>query len=107
MMMRLVLAEERIEEIESEIEYEQSNPEGEPTVGQIEDMVSNMMYDVKQDPLSYLNEYGFDVTNFVDVDDLIEDSLNYDGVGAALSSYDGEVYESLVNGEWYHIVIVE
>ena len=100
-------AEERIEEIESEIEYEQSNPEGEPTVGQIEDMVSNMMYDVKQDPLSYLNEYGFDVTNFVDVDDLIEDSLNYDGVGAALSSYDGEVYESLVNGEWYHIVIVE
>ena len=70
-------------------------------------MVSNMMYDVKQDPLSYLNDYGFDVTNFVDVDDLIEDSLNYDGVGPALSSYDGEVYESLVNGDWYHIVIVE
>ncbi len=49
------------------------------------------MYDVKQDPLSYLDEYGSDADGFVDVDELIEDSINYDGVGPALSSYDGEV----------------
>jgi len=100
-------AEERIEEIESEIQDIQDSPEGEPTVGQIEDKVQDMLYDVRQDPLSYLNDYGFDITDFVDVDELIEDSLNYDGVGPALSSYDGEVYESLINGEWYHVVIVE
>ena len=100
-------AEERIHEIESEIEDEENNPEGEPTVGQIENKVQDMLYDVKQNPLDYLNDYGFDIEGFVDVDELIEDSLNYDGVGPALSSWDGEVYESLINGEWYHIVIVE
>ena len=100
-------AEERIHEIESEIEDEENNPEGEPTVGQIENKVQEWLYDVKQNPLDYLNDYGFDIEGFVDVDELIEDSLNYDGVGPALSSWDGEVYESLINGEWYHIVIVE
>ncbi len=101
------LAEERIEESESEIRDIVDYPEGDPTVGQIDSIVQDMLYDVRQNPLDYLNEYGFDIEGFVDIDELIEDSLNYDGVGPALSSYDGEVYESSVNGEWYHVVIVE
>jgi hypothetical protein len=100
-------AEERIEEIESEIQDIQDSPEGEPTVGQVDSKVQDMLYDVRQNPLDYLNDYGFDIEGFVDVEELIENSLNYDGVGPALSSYDGEVYQSLINGEWYQVVIVE
>ena len=100
-------AEDRIAEIENEIDEISSTPEGEPTVGQIENMVENFMYEVRQDPISFLREYGFDVSDYVDVDALIETAINLDGVGPALSSYDGEVYESLVNGEWYYVLIVE
>jgi hypothetical protein len=96
-------AEERISEIEYEIDEIKESPEGEPSYGQIQEKVEELMDDVRRDPLFALENYGFDINNFIDVDSIAESSVDADGTGPALSSYDGSENETKINGTWYYV----
>lgn len=101
------LAEDRWNEIDDEITDIENDPQGEPTVGQIEDMVNSRVDDVMYDMLQSMEDYGLDINDYVDTDSLFESAIDMDGVGNALNSYDGGEYESSINGTWYHVVRVE
>jgi len=100
-------AEERMEEIEQEIDYIKQSPEGEPSYGQIQDKVEELMDEVRRDPLHYLETMGFDIDNFIDVDSIAESSVDLDGTGPALSAYDGSENEVKINGTWYYVYRID
>ena len=101
------LAEDRFKEIEDEIEEINNNPEGEPTEEMIENIVSSLVDEKMYDVVNSMNEYGMELDEYVDVDRLVEDVVDMDGVGPALSSYDGDEHEEQINGTWYHAIRVE
>lgn len=100
-------ANERLEEIDDEIEEIRDNPEGEPTIEMVEKMVESLVYDKLYNVLESMEEYGLELSEFIDVDGLISDAIDMDGTGNALSSYDGAENESKINGTWYYVYKVD
>ena len=100
-------AEERVSEIESEIEDIKLSPEGEPTVEMVESVLDDRLDEVKNDILSYMNDYGMDLKDYVDIESLISDVIDMDGTGPSLGGYDGEENAASVNGMDYFAYRVE
>lgn len=127
--------EERIEQLENEIskyeerlsEYEEDSPEYEqiqehlealqeeldgievdtkPTEEMIERVVQDKIDDVKYDPMSFINDFGLNIANFIDKDGLIKAVVESDGY-AVMSSYDGSYDTEMVGGETYYIIRTE
>jgi hypothetical protein len=42
--------------------------------------------------------------DFVDIDEVKDIIVNSDGYGNLLNSYDGEMFETQVNGDWYFVM---
>ena len=94
-----------IEEAKQEIEEDEDNYEY--TEEAKENYVEGRLEDVRNDPLEYLREYGWDNPNsierYIDRDAFIQGALDADGRGHGLSSYDGDEYEVSLGDEWYYI----
>lgn len=101
------LAEDRWNEIDSEITDIESDPEGEPTEEQIEDMINSRVDDVMYNMVSSMTDYGLDISDYVDKDALFESAIDSDGVGNTLGSYDGEDNEVMIGDTWYHVFRTE
>ena len=101
------LAEDRWNEIDSEITDIESDPEGEPTEEQIEDMTNSRVDDAMYDMVSSMTDYGLDISDYVDKDALFESAIDSDGVGNSLSSYDGDDNEVMIGDVWYHVFRTE
>lgn len=101
------LAEDRYNEIDSEIIDIQSDPEGEPTVEQIEDVVNNRVDDAMYDIIQSMEEHMLSIDDYIDTDALFESAIDSDGVGNSLSSYDGDDNEVMINDTWYHVFRTE
>ena len=101
------LAEDRWNEIDDEITYIESDPEGEPTEEQIEDMVNSRVDDAMYDMVASMTDYGLDISDYVDQDALFESAIDSDGVGNSLSSYDGNDNEVMINDTWYHVFRID
>ena len=59
--------------------------------------------DAKDDPLQYINDRGYDVTDYVDNDKFIDYLANSDGYGP-MNGYDGEYDVENLDGEEYYIM---
>ena len=101
------LAEDRYNEIDSEITDIQSDPEGEPTVEQIEDVVNSRVDDAMYDIIQSMEEHMLSIDDYIDTDALFESAIDSDGVGNSLSSYDGDDNEVMINDTWYHVFRTE
>ena len=101
------LAEDRYNEIDSEIIDIQSDPEGEPTVEQIEDMVNSRVDDAMYDIIQSMEEHMLSIDDYIDTDALFESAIDSDGVGNSLSSYDGDDNEVMIGDTWYHVFRTE
>jgi hypothetical protein len=101
------LAEDRYNEIDSEIIDIQSDPEGEPTVEQIEDVVNSRVDDAMYDIIQSMEEHMLSIDDYIDTDSLFESAIDSDGVGNSLSSYDGDDNEVMINDTWYHVFRTE
>ena len=80
------------------------SPEGDPSEDVIEDKVAELVRDQLHDPLSSLQDFGItDFSDYIDVEDLLEDSLNTDGIGHTLETYDGDEHVAEINGTDYYV----
>ena len=101
------LAEDRWNEINDEIEDIKSDPEGEPTVGMVEEVLENRLHDVKMNILGHMNDWGLLLEDYVDIDSLVRDAIDMDGTGPSLGPYDGIENEAVVNNTTYFVYRVE
>jgi len=94
------LEEQKIETLDDEDNYEYTEEAK-------ENYVSNRMEEVRQDPKSFLDDYGYlegdNIERYIDEDSFVEAVLESDGRGNGLASYDGEENEVSFDDEWYYI----
>jgi hypothetical protein len=57
--------------------------------------------------MSYLQEIGLEINNFINIDSLVKEIIQVDGRGHVISSYDGNEYEANVNNKWYFVYRTE
>ena len=100
--------DEKIKEIESNIETAQNEldeiePDKIPTEDMIERKVDDMLDDVKYDYRAKLDEFGMDISDYVDKDALAQAYVDSDGIGI-MSSYDGSYETTYVNDETYVVM---
>ena len=87
-------------------DYDEDDEETHPGDDDIEELVEGMADDRADELVNDLDELkanGWDITDYVDIDGLIEDVINADGLAHQLSSYDGTEYTEIVNDKYYNI----
>jgi hypothetical protein len=98
---------EKIEELEEERDEIIENPEGEPTEEMFEEKVKEYLIGVRKYPNTYLEEHELEIDNFINIDSIIEDSIDTDGIGHNVSNYDGISYEIKIDGVEYYVFRVQ
>jgi hypothetical protein len=91
--------QEQIDEIQSMIDDIQ--PDG-PTEDQIENKIQEFVDDALNDPASWLKDYGYELKDFVDIDEMAQTIYDSDGM-EVISSYDGSYDTQNVGGVEYYI----
>jgi hypothetical protein len=101
-------AEERMDEITNEIEEIKEDPQGGPTYEMVEDMVENLVDDrMSGNLIDLISELGLDLSEYVNVSEMIGDTIDMDGTGPALGTYDGTENEASINGTWYYVYKID
>ena len=96
--------EDRISDIDSEIEDIKENPDGDPDESSIEDVVNNYLEnEIGYDPAGWLNNMGGDITDFIDTRELLDDLVRNGDYGD-LNSYDGTYDTVNINGTDYVVM---
>ena len=98
---------EMIDEMESEIIDIEESPQGEFNQEKIEARIEELVSDVSYHPESFLNDFGLDWKDFVDMDALIEDAIDTDGEAHFINNYDGSSDEMEVEGRTFIVMRID
>jgi predicted nuclease with TOPRIM domain len=100
--------DEKIQEVQSNIETAQEEldtiePDTDPTDEMIDNKVDDFLEDVKHDYKAKLDEFGMDVSDWIDKDALAQAFVDEDGLGI-LNGYDGTYETVYINDETYVVM---
>ena len=93
--------ENQIEALQEELDSIEIDTE--PTEEMIENKVAELVRDVRRDPLHYIKNYGLNIKDYIDEDELAKGLVDSDGWGI-MNSYDGNYDSTEVNGVTYYIM---
>jgi len=99
-------AESEIEDLNIEIDDITESPEGDFPDDLIEEKLEELLDNVRDSPISYIKDFGMEVTEFINRNDFIEGLINSDGYGI-VNSYDGNYDTQEVNGEIFYVMRIE
>ena len=105
--------ESRVEEIESEIEGIdeeiqdiKDDPDGDLNDDEVEEAVEDRLGQIKDDPMSWLDEMGDDYNNFIDRQSLLNDLIDENDYGV-ISSYNNEYDTVSVNDSTFVVMRID
>ena len=75
-----------------EIDDIKENPDGDYPDDMIEEKIDELVDDAMSDPLGFLKEYDFKISDYVDADEVAQGVVDTDGV-EVMAPYDGVVNE--------------
>ena len=87
-------------------DYDEDDEETHPSEEEIDDMVETMATNRAEEIVDDINEleaYGYNLTDYVDIEGMVEDIISHDGIAHSLSTYDGNEENVQINGTWYNI----
>ena len=97
--------DERISDIEYEIQEIKDNPDGDPSDEDIQDAVEDYLDNIERNPLSFLENMGYtDFSDFLNIDEIKDDLLSQADYGETLNGYDGQYEEITINGTDYIVM---
>jgi hypothetical protein len=94
----------QIESLQEELDSIEVDTE--PTEEMIENKVAELVRDVRRDPLDYLKNYGLNIKDYIDEDELAQGLVDSDGWGV-MNGYDGKYDSEEVNGITYYIMRIQ
>ena len=99
--------EKKIEGLEETIEEIKEDPQGGYDESSIQNEINDRVSEYVDDFDDFIKNYGYEknfIMDFVDLDEVTDIVVNSDGYGHLLNSYDGEMFETQVNGDWYFVM---
>lgn len=77
----------------------------EPSQDMIDDMVESRLRDVENNLTSYMSEFGLNIEDYIDIDDLAQGLADEDGWGS-MNRYDNTYDDVVINNTRYYIMRV-
>ena len=106
MSVRKEEIEDRINDIDYEIQDIKDYPDGDIDEDDVEREVEEKVDEIKDDPVRWLDDYGMEYNQFVNLKSLKEDLVNNSDYGI-LSSYDGTYDEVNINDNTYIVFRID
>lgn len=94
---------DEIQETEEEIDEIKNNPEGYYDEDKIEDIIKTRVDEAMYDKMAFIDEFGLDISNYIDENRLAEGVIDTDGVANSLSPYDASESEAYIDGTYYFV----
>jgi hypothetical protein len=98
--------ESEIEDIDVEIQDIKDYPDGDLNDDEVEEAVEDRLGQIKDDPMSWLDEMGDDYNNFIDRQSLINDLIDENDYGV-ISSYNNEYDTVSVNDSTFVVMRID
>ena len=98
--------EDKFNDLQGKMIELESEPEGDYKEDAIEERIDELVEAVEENPMRYIDDYGLEISNFLDKEEIIRLVLREDGYNV-MSSYDGEVNEEYVGGETFYIIRID
>jgi len=95
-----------IDSFNDEISEIESDPNGDFPDDEIEDAIDYQVEEARYDPQAFIVNYGLDMKNFVDLNSIVSEIIEYDGYGV-MASYDGEVEDYRIQNELIYVFRVD
>jgi hypothetical protein len=86
------------------------DPQGGYDENAIEQEIDDRVSEYVDDLDDFVKHFGYDsdfIMDFIDLDELTKIIVDSDGYGSLLNSYDGEMFETRINGDWYFVMRVD
>ena len=86
------------------------DPQGGYDENAIEQEIDDRVSEYVDDLDDFVKHFGYDsdfIMDFIDIGTLTDIIVNSDGYGPLLNSYDGEMFETRINGDWYFVMRVD
>jgi hypothetical protein len=96
-----------IEDFNEEIEMIKSDPDGDFPETLVSQVIDDNVYEVKRDPMQFIDDFGLDVSNFINKRKFIEEIINIDGYGNTLNRYDGTADEIFLDGDLFFVMRID
>jgi hypothetical protein len=97
---------EALEIYNEEIEQITSSPSGNFPEELIEEVIEDLLNDVRSNPLQSVNDWDIELSSVINVDDLIQGMIDLEGY-ETLASYDGVINEIYENGQTFYIFRID
>ena len=100
------LSQEQYDELNEELDELKDSDKTIPE-NLIEEKVESLLSDKTYDAVGTIRDYGLDMKDFIDMDDLIKDVVDTDGYGDTINSYDGSEDTVEFDNETYYIFQID
>jgi hypothetical protein len=96
-----------IEEFNEEIEMIKGDPDGDYPETLVNQVIDDNVNQVETDPMQFIDDFGLEVSNFINKGKFIEEIINIDGYGNTLNRYDGTADEMFLDGDLFFVMRID
>jgi hypothetical protein len=96
-----------IEDFNEEIEMIKADPDGGFPETLVSQVIDDNVYEVKRDPMRFIDDFGLYVADFINKRGFIEEVINIDGYGHTLNRYDGNADEMFLDGDLFFVMRID
>jgi hypothetical protein len=96
-----------IEEFNEEIEMIKGDPDGDYPETLVSQVIDDNVSEVKRDPMQFIDDFGLEISNFINKGKFIEEIINIDGYGNTLNRYDGTADEMFLDGDLFFVMRID
>jgi hypothetical protein len=96
-----------IEEFNEEIEMIKGDPDGDYPETLVNQVIDDNVNQVETDPMQFIDDFGLEISNFINKGKFIEEIINIDGYGNTLNRYDGTADEMFLDGDLFFVMRID
>jgi hypothetical protein len=96
-----------IEDFNEEIEMIKGDPDGDYPETLVNQVIDDNVNQVETDPMQFIDDFGLEISNFINKGKFIEEIINIDGYGNTLNRYDGTADEMFLDGDLFFVMRID
>ena len=96
-----------IEEFNEEIEMIKGDPDGDYPETLVSQVIDDNVSEVKRDPMRFIDDFGLEISNYINKEKFIKEIINNDGYGEILNRYDGTADEIFLDGDLFFVMRID
>jgi hypothetical protein len=96
-----------IEEFNEEIEMIKGDPDGDYPETLVSQVIDDNVFEVKRDPMRFIDDFGLEISNYINKEKFIKEIINNDGYGEILNRYDGTADEIFLDGDLFFVMRID